>query len=100
MQNEIAKMMQEASDSNTQFGIGANYNGGNYTINTSLGLGNAHHSSKDESTRQAVSQAQDITSRAMDRVITKAHEERIEKIIEEFEENNKHGFDNTKETNM
>lgn len=96
MQNEIAKIMQEASDSNTQFGIGANYNGGNYTINTSLGLGNAHHSSKDESTRQAVSQAQDITSRAMDRIVTKVHEERIEKIIEEFEENNKHGFDNTK----
>lgn len=96
MQNEIAKMMQEASDSNTQFGVSANYNGGKYNINTSLGLGSAHHSSKDESTRQAVSQAQDITSRAMDRIVTKVHEERIEKIIEEFEENNSHGLDNRK----
>ncbi|WP_228409943.1 hypothetical protein [Chryseobacterium viscerum] len=96
MQNEIAKMMQEASDSNTQFGVNASYAGGNYNINTSMGLGNASHSSRDESTRQAVTQAQDITSRAMDRIVTKVHEERIEKIIEEFEENNSHGFDNKK----
>lgn len=96
MQNEIAKMMQEASDSNTQFGINASYKTGNANINTSLGLGNASHSSRDESTRQAVTQAQDITARAMDRIVTKVHEERIEKIIEEFEENNSHGFDNKK----
>ncbi|MDR3024202.1 hypothetical protein [Chryseobacterium sp.] len=96
MQNEIAKMMQEASDSNTQFGVNASYDGGRYNINTSMGLGNASHSSRDESTRQATTQAQDITSRAMDRIVTKVHEERIEKIIEEFEENNSHGFDNKK----
>ncbi|WP_426476647.1 hypothetical protein ACP3T3_15105 [Chryseobacterium sp. CBSDS_008] len=96
MQNEIAKMMQEASDSNTQFGVNASYKMGNANINTSMGLGNASHSSRDESTRQAVTQAQDITSRAMDRIVTKVHEERIEKIIEEFEENNSHGFDNKK----
>ncbi|WP_223598267.1 hypothetical protein [Chryseobacterium sp. GVT01B] len=96
MQNEIAKMMQEASDSNTQFGVNASYDGGSYNINTSMALGNASHSSRDESTRQATTQAQDITSRAMDRIVTKVHEERIEKIIEEFEENNTHGFDNKK----
>ncbi|WP_426481201.1 hypothetical protein [Chryseobacterium sp. R2ACT005] len=96
MQNEIAKMMQEASDSNTQFGINASYKTGDANINTSLGLGNASHSSRDESTRQAITQAQDITARAMDRIVTKVHEERIEKIIEEFEENNSHGFDNKK----
>lgn len=96
MQNEIAKMMQEASDSNTQFGVNASYKTGNANINTSLGLGNASHSSRDESIRQATTQAQDITSRAMDRIVTKVHEERIEKIIEEFEENNSHGFDNKK----
>jgi hypothetical protein len=32
----------------------------------------------------------------MERIVTKVKEERITKIIEEFEENNKHGFDNTK----
>ncbi len=96
MQNEISKMMQESSENNMQFGINAGYKMGDASINTSLGLGNASHSSRDESTRQAVNQAQDITARAMDRIVTKVHEERIEKIIEEFEENNSHGLDNRK----
>lgn len=96
MQNEISKMMQDTSDKSTQFGISAGYSGGGFNVNTSLGLSNAHHNSKEESTRQAVTQAQDITARAMDRIVTKVHEERIEKIIEEFEENNSHGLDNRK----
>ncbi len=93
MQNEVAKMMQESYDFSGF--ANANYKGaGAFSI--SVGANYANHSSKDESTRQAVSQAQDITSRALDRIVTKVHEERIEKIIDEFEENNKHGFDNTK----
>ncbi len=96
MQSEISKMQQEASDKSTQFGISAGYSGGGFNINTSLGLSNAHHNSKEESSRQATTQAQDITSRAMDRIVAKVHEERIEKIIEEFEETNSHGLDNRK----
>jgi len=97
MQNEISKMMQEASDSSTQFGLSVDYKSSfGLSINSSLGLSNAHHNSKEESTRQAVTQSQDITSRAMDRIVSKVHEERIEKIIDEFEENNSHGFDNRK----
>ncbi|MCS3867719.1 nitrogen regulatory protein PII-like uncharacterized protein [Chryseobacterium ginsenosidimutans] len=96
MQNEISKIMQEASDNSTQFGVSAGYSGGGFNINTNLGLSNAHHNSKEESTRQAMTQAQDVTSRAMDRIVTKVHEERIEKIIDEFEENNSHGLDNRK----
>lgn len=93
MQNEISKMMQEATD------IGASVNahmkfGESYTLD--LGANYANHKSKEESTRQAVTQSQDITARAMDRIVTKVHEERIEKIIDEFEENNSHGFDNRK----
>lgn len=93
MQNEIAKMMQEATDigvsANTHLGFGKNY-----TLD--LGASYANHRSKEESTRQAVTESQDITARAMDRIVTKVHEERIEKIIDEFEENNSHGFDNRK----
>jgi hypothetical protein len=96
MQSEISKILQEASDNSTQFGVSAGYSGGGFNINTSLGLSNAHQTSKEESTRQATTQAQDITSRAMDRIVTKIHEERIEKIIDEFEENNSHGLDNRK----
>lgn len=92
MQTEIAKMMQEAND----LGVYANtsYSSPEGTFSLNAGANYAHHQSKEESARQAATQAQDITSRAMDRIVNKVHEERIEKIIEEFEENNSHGFDN------
>jgi len=92
MQSEIAKMQQEATDVGVNASAG--YSGAGFNINVAASY--ANHRSKEESMRQAVSQAQDITARALDRVVTKVHQERIEKIIEEFEENNSHGFDNRK----
>ncbi|WP_267406652.1 MULTISPECIES: hypothetical protein [unclassified Chryseobacterium] len=97
MQSEIAKMMQESTDFGLNTSFSASYKlGANGSINAALGTNYANHKSKEESTRQAMTQSQDITSRAMDRIVAKVHEERIEKIIEEFEENNSHGFDNRK----
>jgi hypothetical protein len=95
IQSEIASVLQESKD----FSAGVNTNaeftyGAKFSIGANVNF--ATHSSKEESNRQAVSQAKDITERAMERVVTKIKQERIEKIIEEFEENNKHGFDNTK----
>lgn len=92
MQSEVSKVLQESNDF-AGF-VNASFGGKMYSVNA--GANYANHRSKDESTRQAVTQAQDITARAMDRIVTKVHEERIEKIIEEFEENNSHGFDNRK----
>ncbi|WP_084403420.1 hypothetical protein [Epilithonimonas caeni] len=92
MQSEIAKMQQEATDIGVNASTG--YSGGGFNINVAASY--ANHRSKEESMRQAVTQAQDVTARALDRVVTKVHQERIEKIIEEFEENNSHGFDNRK----
>lgn len=93
MQSEVAKILQEATDiginTNTSFTVGTHFN-------MSIGASYANHRSKEESMRQAVTQAQEITVRALDRVVTKVHQERVEKIIEEFEENNTHGFDNRK----
>lgn len=96
MQSEVAKILQEATD----FGANASasYSGGT-TGNSYMVGGNvnmASHSSSEESSMNAVNQAKEITERAMERIVSKVKEERIEKIIEEFEENNKHGFDNTK----
>lgn len=92
MQSEVSKVLQESNDF-AGF-VNASYGGKMFSV--SAGANYANHRSKDESTRQAVTQAQDITARAMDRIVTKVHEERIEKIIDEFEENNSHGFDNRK----
>ncbi|MDR2204964.1 MAG: hypothetical protein LBE36_02235 [Flavobacteriaceae bacterium] len=95
MQSEISKILQEATDmgvsANTHVSLGVK--GNSYF---DIGASYANHRSKEDSMRQAVTQAQDITARALDRVVSKVHKERIEKIIEEFEENNIHGFDNKK----
>jgi len=92
MQSEISKILQEATD----IGINANvgYSKGGFSMNVAGSY--ANHRSKEDSMRQAVTQAQEVTARALDRVVTKVHQERVEKMIEEFEENNTHGFDNRK----
>ncbi|MFY0483068.1 hypothetical protein ACI6PS_10710 [Flavobacterium sp. PLA-1-15] len=91
MQSEVAKVIQQSSDlsAGTQFSVkGTGYDFG--------GFANfATHNSKEESSRQSVTQAKEITEKALDRIVNKVKEERIEKIVEEYEENNKHGFDNT-----
>ncbi|WP_265428920.1 hypothetical protein [Chryseobacterium sp. YIM B08800] len=97
MQSEISKILQESRDSAIQAGAYANWGAGkstNFGITANANF--ATHNSKEESNRQAVTEAKDITARALDRIVTKVKEERIDKVLEEYEENNKHGFDNTK----
>lgn len=96
MQSEIAKILQQSKDFAAQAGFNASWGFGDNKYGLSVGANYATHNSKEESNRQAVTEAKDITARALDRIVTKVKEERIDKIIEEFEENNKHGFDNTK----
>ena len=93
MQNEVDKVIANSKDFSASAGV-------NYSPTGKLSLfANANyatHNSKEESTRQAITNSKDITERALDRIVTKVKEERIEKIVEEFEENNSHGFDNRK----
>ncbi|MFD2917083.1 hypothetical protein [Psychroserpens luteus] len=94
MQNEVSKVIANSTD----FGASANvqYTGLAGKLILNAGASFASHNSKEESTRQAVTNSKDITERALDRIVSKVKEERIEKIVEEFEENNSHGFDNRK----
>lgn len=92
MQNEVAKVIQQSKD----FSAGAYFDVNLVKARFGGNVNFATHNSKEESTRQAVTEAQEITERALDRMVTKVKEERIEKIVDEFEENNSHGFDNRK----
>lgn len=95
MQSEVAKLLQESKDVQASTSFNASYGvGGSGSINLGANAGFASHTSKEESTRQAMVTAQEITERALDRVVSKVKEERIQKVIEEFEENNMHGYDN------
>ena len=92
MQSEVAKVIQESKDfsANAHFDVRLN----KATFGGSASF--ATHSSKEQNTRQAITQAKEITEKASDRITTKVHQERITKITEEFEENNIHEFDNRK----
>ncbi|WP_435524632.1 hypothetical protein [Chryseobacterium indoltheticum] len=99
MQSEISKILQESKDFAAQAGVTADWKIGDAGFGAYANASYATHNSKEESNRQAVTEAKDITARALDRIVTKVKEERIDKVLEEYEENNKHGFDNTKGSN-
>lgn len=97
IQSEAAKVIQQNKDFATQINGGISGKipgGGEFFVNA--GLNTATNTSKEESTRTAITEAKEITERALDRVVKKVKEERIRKVTEEFEENNRHGFDNRK----
>lgn len=59
-----------------------------------IGAGYANNTAQHDSTMQAVAKSQEITERAMERVLTKINKERVQKIIKEYTETNVHEFDN------
>jgi hypothetical protein len=55
----------------------------------------AYHQSRSESHRNATRYANDVLQRSVARFKQRVREERTRRTLEEFEETNKHGFDNT-----
>lgn len=100
MNQEVSNVLSEQtsmgvhSNFGASWGVGTRGTGTNYNLN--VGADFATNTSSEESNSQAITHAKEVTERALERVVQKVKEERISKIIEEFEENNKHGFDNTK----
>jgi len=89
MQSEVARELQkeQSYEAHTRFGRSGTWffeAGGSY----------ANNNSRHDSTRLAVEKSKEITDRALDRVLTKVSEERVEKIIKEYTETNVHEFDN------
>ena len=94
MQTEIAKLIQE----DKQFGAYANFTaswgapGTSYQLDA--GANYATNTSKEESNRQAVNQAKELTQRAMERIVTRVRTEKTVKVTESFTDKNSHIFDN------
>lgn len=89
MQEEISKLMQESNDFNVNAGI--SWTG---FVNGHVDAGFAYHNSKEESNKLAKSVAKELTMKATERLLDKTREERIQKIIEEYSDENQHGVDN------
>ncbi|MDH7447685.1 hypothetical protein [Aquimarina sp. 2201CG14-23] len=92
MNQEIASVI--AKDQSFAAAAGVSYS--NAGFNASANASYANNTSKEESNLQAVSQAKELTERALDRVVQKVRQERVTKVVEEYEENSSHGFDNRK----
>ena len=59
----------------------------------------ATSTAQENSNSQAVTHAKDVTERALQSIVEKVTEERVVKIVEEFEETTDHGYDNRKGDN-
>ena len=95
MNQEVSSLLAEDTHQGSFVNSGVSYNG--FSLNA--GADFATNTTTEQSNSQAVTHAKEITERALDRVVKKVKEERVSKIIEEFSEENTHGFDNRKGDN-
>ena len=96
MQSEVASVLNE--DRSQSSGGNASVHGGGDKWGFSAGahFDSASSSSSSNSNSQAQTYAQEVTERAMERIVQKTQTKRTSRILKEFEENNSHGFDNRK----
>ena len=97
MNQEVSSLLAKDTHLGTFVAAGYNNETAGYSLNA--GADFATNTTTEDSNSQAVSHAKEITERALDRVVQKVKEERVSKIIEEFSEENTHGFDNRKGDN-
>ncbi|MFT3794144.1 hypothetical protein [Flavobacterium sp.] len=91
MQTEIAKILQEQQQFEAHASVHASLGAG-----TTLDAGGSYASnvSKEESNRQAVTQAKEITERATERIVSRIRREKTVRVTETFKDTNRHIFDN------
>ncbi|MCU0434094.1 MAG: hypothetical protein MUC87_11615 [Bacteroidia bacterium] len=94
MSSEVANVLQQDRSNNYGGSLGVSASIGKADINIDAYADFATSSSSSYSNIEARRYAEEITKRALERIIQKTTEKRTSKIIKEFEEINKHGFDN------
>lgn len=94
---EMQQQTSEVLNKDTSFSVNASSHFGLKGFATiDVGTNFATNTSQQNSNSQALTYAKEVTERAQERVLQKVREERVLKIIDEYEEQNKHGFDNRK----
>lgn len=94
MSNEISEVLNK--DRSLNVGFNANFSKGTDNNGVSLGTNTdlAFSQSSSKSNAMARNYAEDVTRRALERIVQKTSSRRTSRILREFEENNRHGFDN------
>lgn len=103
IQKEISNVLSESIDKSRSSGFNSTNSGSSsvplagevdFTVGSDFSSDFATTTSSEESDTESTSFAKDVTQKALNRVVSNVSEERTTRIIEEFEENNQHGFDN------
>lgn len=96
MQSEASAVLTE--DQATDAGANAGVNGGlgkNFRFYADAFFNTSSASSSSNSNSEAQTYAEEVTERALERVVEKVSRKRTSRVLREYEETNKHGFDNT-----
>lgn len=95
MSSEIAEVIEKDRQSNFGFSTGVNGSYGNAFSYSADASGDfTFGQSTSDSDTLAKTYAEDVTRRALERIVQKTSLKRTSKVLREFEENNKHGYDN------
>lgn len=98
MSTEVSEVLQK--DKSQNFGFDTSVDGDFGTTAFSVGAHGdfSFANSSTDSNTMAKTYAEDVTRRALERIVQKTTTKRTSKILREYEENNKHGFDNREGT--
>lgn len=99
LSSEVAKLLQKDKSFDVSGSVTVSKDSkifGSISANASTGYNSSNSSAL--SNTEAKNYAKEVTERALERIEQKTTEKRTYKILKEFEENNKHGFDNRKGT--
>jgi len=96
LQSETSSIVN--SDNATSFGANASVTGefGETKFSAGANYNSSSSNSASSSNLEAQTYAQEVTERALERVVQKVSTKRTSRVLKEFEENNTHGFDNRK----
>lgn len=94
MQQEIASILQQSRDFNINTSVQGGFSKWGFSVNSGLAM----HNSKEQSNNMAISKSQEITEKALEKILSKTQQERTSRTVEEYSEESKHGFDNRENT--
>lgn len=96
MQSEVSEVISEEKSRELSAGTGVSgeYPGSGVSFNVDASGNFSSTDSFEESSKLSLSKAKEITEKVKDRITTKVSRRRTFKMKKEFEETNKHGFDN------
>ncbi len=94
LSSEIATVLDQERSASYGGSLGVSGKKFGITIDANAYADFASSNSSSYSNTAAKTYAEEVTNRALERIVQKTSEKRTSKMIKEFEENNKHGFDN------